>query len=126
MIAPEYSPERGIIRLPRHHLEAMVGGDERALDPRDEIGRELKELGVVVDGGVDGALRQVLHTLRNPRSRFGLRLEKGAEVALHRGWIAASGVVVGSGGPGADDVQDRRATATPNRKTDGVGKRVTE
>ncbi|MGH9118431.1 MAG: hypothetical protein ACRD0A_11335 [Acidimicrobiales bacterium] len=112
-ITPEYDPARGIIRLPRPHLEAMVAGDRAVLDPRTDLGRLLAELGVVVDGGLDPALRRVLALLRRPRRRFGLRVETVASVARHRGWIGETGVVVVSGGQDPDDVQDVRHAPRP-------------
>lgn len=118
---PEYSPERGVIRLPRRHLEAVVGGDTDALDPTAELGALLHELGVVRLGRVDAALGPLLEALRRPSARFGLRVEAADGLLRHRGWVAPSGVVVVSGGVEPDDVQDLRSAPRPGATARVVG-----
>lgn len=122
----EHDPDRGIIRLTRTQLEAIVGGDERALDPDDDLGRELVELGVVRQGRVDEHLRPILDALRRPTARFGLRVERAATarrpVERHRGWVGHHAVVTVSGGAEADDVQDVRLSARASSAARVVGR----
>lgn len=112
-MTPEYAPERGLIRLPRRLLEAIVGGDRAVLDPSTDLGGLAHHLGVVRLGRVDAGLGPLLEPLRRPTARFGLRVERADGVTRHRGWVAAGGVVTVSGGVEPDDVQDLRAAPRP-------------
>ena len=113
MTVPEFSPDRGLLRLTTSQVEALARGD-RALLGDGEDARTLRRLGVLSSRGVDPSLAPLLEVLRRPTQRFGLRVERGDEVVRHRGWVGRTGVAVLSGAVGPDAVQDIRTAPRPS------------
>ena len=90
---PVFSPEQGLLRLPRHGLRALAAHHRRRagrpLPPGEaKASRLLEELGVVGTGGVYPLLEAVADTVAHPLVRLRLQVGRPAPPLTVLGWVA--------------------------------------